>query len=267
MRQTVRCVLTVAWFSAFNAVVAIPQEQIDRSRDPSAQALLMPQPKRVNLLVIGDNGVPLSQVHIEHANLKDELVTDLKGMVGFNTSAPYFVLSRPGYESMRLATEDAADYRAVLHKLVSGEQFRVCSDAEQSSRVPGWNGIFQVPNSKTTKAGEEKLDADYFARGVGVKLRSKRVWVEQGRGPLWGGVPDDSDVWKATRYRGATYKLGELRIVDAKVWLPDAKCKRSVGLWSESIIYYGLDCDSAQPVDELMDQACVTPDASKHLLP
>ena len=163
MSRMARCVLTVAWFSAFSAVVGYPQEQIDRSRDPSEQALLLPQPKHVNLLVVGDDGVPLAQVGIEHANLKDDLVTDLNGKVGFNSSAPYFVLSRPGYESMRLATEDAADYRAVLHKLSGGEQFRVCTDAESSARAPGWKGVFQIPSSGIAKSGAEKFDVDYVA--------------------------------------------------------------------------------------------------------
>jgi hypothetical protein len=263
-----RCVLAVAWFSAFNAVVVYPQEQIDRSREPPAQALLMPRPKHVNLLVVGDGGVPLSQVLIEHANLKDDLVTDPNGKVGFNTSAPYFVLSRPGYESMRLATEDAADYRAILHKLSGGEQFRICTDAELAAQAPGWKGVFQIPRSGVAKTGAEKFDVDYVARAVSVKSGSKRLWAEQGRGPMWGGgYTSDSDVWKAKQFREVTYKLRDFSVIDAKEWMPDGKCNRSLGLFSESILYYSLDCESVQPLDDLLDHACAVLDASKHLLP
>jgi hypothetical protein len=91
------------------------------------------------------------------------------------------------------------------------------------------------------------------------------MWVEQGRGPMWGGVPEDSRVWTATRYREVTYKLGDLRVSDEKVWLPDGKCERSLGFFSESILYYGLDCQSVQPLDDLVDQACAVPDAPKRL--
>jgi hypothetical protein len=268
MRQMMCCVLTVACFSAFDAVVACPQEQIDLSRYPYAQALLMPQPKHVNLLVTGDDGVPLSQVRIEHANLKDELVTDPNGKVGFNTSAPYFVISRPGYESVRIATEDATDYRAVLHKLPGGEPFRVCTDVELSARVPGWKGVFQIPKRGAAKASAEKLDVDYVARTVSAKSGSKLLWAEQGRGPMWGGGgPEDSDVWKATRYREVVYKLGDDLVIDAKEWMPDGKCQRSLGLFVESILYYGLKCRSVQPLDDLLDHACGVPDASMRQLP
>lgn len=262
MTRMARCVLTVAWLSALNAVLASPQEQIDRSRDPSAQALLMPQPKHVNLLVLGDDGVPLSQVRIEHANLKDDLVTDSNGKVKFNTSAPYFVLGRPGYESIRLATEDAADYRVVLHKLPGGEQFRVCTEVELSALVPGWKGVFQIPKSVSAKASAEKLDVDYYARAVSAKSGRKLIWAEQGRGPMWGGAdPEDADVWKAARIREVTYKLGDSAIIDAKEWMPDGKCQRSLGLFGESILYYDLDCKSVQQLDDLLDHACAVPDA------
>ncbi|HEY1805529.1 MAG TPA: hypothetical protein VGG45_13725 [Terracidiphilus sp.] len=268
MRQVTRCVLMAALLSAFSAAVAGPQEQIDRSRNPSEQALLMPQPKHVKLLVVGDDGAPMSKVAVEHANHIDELTTAPDGTVEFNTSAPYFVLGKPGYESVRLATESTATSRVALHKLPGGEQFRVCFDAELSARAPGWNGIFQVPKSKARKARAEKRDVDYVARVVTIKSRSKRLWVEQGRGPMWGGgIPEDSDVWKATRYREVTYKLGDLPVVDAKEWMPDGKCMRSVGLFTESILYYGLDCESTQPLDDLVDQACAIPDAAKHPIP
>jgi hypothetical protein len=228
----------------------------------------MPQPKHVNLQVTGDDGAPLSHVRIEYANLKDELTTDLNGGVGFDTSAPYFVLGRPGYESLRLATEDAADYRAVLRKLPGGEQFRVCTDAELSARVPGWKGIFQIPRSAAARASDEKLDVDYVARTVSAKSGWKLLWAEQGRGPMWGGEGlGDTEVWKATHYREVVYKLGDFQVIDAKEWMPNGKCQRSLGLFEESILYYGLDCKSVLPLDNLLDRACVVPDAAKRQLP
>ena len=267
MRQMARCMLTAAWFSALNAVVAFPQEQIDRSRDPSTQALLMPHPKHVNLLVTGEDGMPLSQVRVEHANMKDDLATDSNGKVGFNTSAPYFVLSRPGYESLRLATQDAADNRATLHKLPGGEQFRVCTDADLSARVPGWKGVFQIPKSGAAKARSERSDVDYVARAFSAKSGSKLLWAEQGRGPMWGGGgPSDSDVWKATHYKESTYKLRDFTVIDAKEWSPDGKCERSLGVFVESVLYFNLDCQSVQPLDGLMDQVCAVPDAFKQPL-
>jgi hypothetical protein len=268
MRKVACYLLTAGCITAFNAARASPQEQIDRSRDTLTQALLIPQPKHVSLLVTGDDGVPLSQVRIDHANLKNDLVTGPNGKVGFTTSAPYFVLSRPGYESVRLATKDTADYSAVLHKLSGGEQFRVCTDAELTARVPGWNGIFQVPQSKATKSTTEKVDVDYWFRVVSARSGWKRLWAEQGRGPMWGGGgPEDKDVWKATHYRGVTYTLGDMTVVDAKEWMPDGKCQRSIGMFSESITFYGLNCKSVQPLDDLLDQACMVPDALKRLLP
>lgn len=268
MKQMVRYLLAAACLLAFNFVVASSQEQIDRSqRSPFELALLLPQPKHVSVIVLGENGLPVPDVSVEHANLKNELVTDANGKAEFNTSAPYFVLSKPGYESVRLATEDAEASRVALHQLAKGEQFPVCTNTELSLRAPGWNGIFQLPKIKGTKATVEKYDVDYAYRVVSPQSGRKRLWVEQGRGPMWGGLPEDSEVWKATRYRGASYKLGDLEISDAKVWLPNGKCVRSMGWFGESIVYYGLNCDATQPLDDLMDKACAIPDASKHLLP
>jgi hypothetical protein len=266
MRHAVQFALAVFCLFAPGAVTAFAQEQVDLSGYPNMRALLLPQPKHVRLLTVGEDGTPLAQVQVEHANLKDELATDSNGKVEFNTSAPYFVLSKPGYEGIRLATVDVADYRAVLHKFPEGPQFKVCTGAEMSARAQGWHGVFQVPKSTGAKVTAEVTEADYVARGIWFRSRPKRLYAEQGRGPMWGGLPEDSDVWEATRYRGAYWKLGDLQVVDAKAWMPNGKCKRSLGFWGESIRYYDLDCDSAQPVDELIDGTCADPTASKRPL-
>lgn len=252
---------------ALVAGVSVAQEQFDRSKEPAVQVLLLRQPRHVKVLVAGEDGKPLSEVRVEHANLKGDLVTDPDGKVEFSTSAPYFVLGRPGYESVRLATEEATDDRATLRKLPAGEQFRVCSQADLSAKVQGWNGVFQLPKARTAKATTEKLDVDYWARGVAAKSRSKLQWGEQGRGPMWGGIEEDEEVWGSARYKEITYRLGSLSVIDAKSWLHDGTCQRSVGFWGESILYYGLNCDSVQPLDDLIDQACAIPDASKRLFP
>lgn len=85
---------------------------------------------------------------------------------------------------------------------------------------------------------------------------------------MWGGGRlSDNVVWSSVRYEEKTYDLGGRVIRDAKAFLPSGKCSRTVGVTSESVGYVNVDCDSAGPLDRLLDSVCITPDASKHLFP
>jgi hypothetical protein len=231
--------------------------------------LLLPQPIHVNGQVVGEDGKPIARVRAVHAKLMHEVVTDNDGRIEFNTSAPSFVLQLPGYESAWLQTKDAVGFHVVLHKLPRGASFTTCTAANLAAKIPGWNGIFQIPAVKGVKALAEKSDVDYLARTVQVRSASRTVSLVQGRGTMWGdGNFNDNWFWRAARYHEVVYdfKGPFITIVDAKAEFPDGKCERHLGVFGESMYYYDIDCGVVDPLDKLLDSACLVPNAKAHLL-
>ncbi len=229
-------------------------------------SLLLPQPVHVNGQVVGEDGKPIAGAEVLHADSKQEIATDSNGHTEFDTVAPSFVLQRPGYESAWIQTKDASSFHAVMRKLPHGPAFPVCTAANLASKIPGWNGIFQIPKAEGIHASSERADVDYFARAIQVKSRRRNVALEQGRGGMWGWAnPDDQRLWRAVHYREISYEFHEsLPIVDSRLELPDGTCERRIGIFSETLWYYSIRCDSALPLDKLLDSACLVPNAWEH---
>ncbi len=242
--------------------------QSEKNLQRDSPTLLLPQPQHVEGQVVGEDGKPIAKVRLHHINLPGDLVTDSNGRFSFDTSAPTFVLQRPGFQSVFVRTSDAPGLRILLRKIRRSPSFPVCSDANVSDRAPGWRGVFQIPTTPEAEVSREVLDVDYSSRTIQVKSQSTPLQAEQGRGPMWGGAePEDELVWRSIRYSEQTYDLGHRLLTDAKSWLPNGKCSRTVGVFSESVSYSNIDCGLAEPLDRILDGLCVIPDASKHLFP
>lgn len=247
--------------------VSLSQTSADRTQN---QPLLVPQAVHVRGQIVGDDGNPIPKVRLYHLsaeNRSDDVVTDTNGQFAFETTSPSFVAQRPGFESALIQTSDSP-LRLVLHKSPRGPSFPVCSDPKLSDRAPGWRGVFQVPRAQIIGADNEILNVDYLHRTIRVVSKEKVIELEQGRGPMWGGGdPSDESVWLSVRYSEATYDLDGRLLTDAKGWMADGKCWRTVGVLSESASYRDIDCELARPLDDLLDGMCVLPDASKRLFP
>jgi hypothetical protein len=234
----------------------------------NSPALLLTQPQHVTGQVVGEDGNPAAKVRLYHINVRGDLVTGADGRFAFDTSAPTFVVQRPGFKSVFMRTSDASNLRILLRKIPRSARFPTCADANLSDREPGWRGVFQIPQTPDAKVSREVLDVDYFSRTIQVKSGSMSIQAVQGRGSMWGGgEPRDELVWRSIQYSEQTYDLGGRLLTDAKAWLPNGKCWRTVGVPSESVFYSDIDCSLAEPLDRLLDGLCVIPNASKHLFP
>jgi hypothetical protein len=231
-------------------------------------SLLLSQTVHVKGQVVGEDGKSIADVLVVHAKLDHELVTGSDGHVEFETVAPFFLLQRPGFESARVRTIDANDFRVALHKLAQGPSFPVCNAKDLAAKIPGWDGIFQIPAVKGVKA-KRIDDVDYTERVMHLRSTSRKAVLVQGRGGMWGGdvnVHDDT-FWGAIRFREVTYEFHEfLPIIDAKAELPDGTCERQIGEFGETLYYYKISCGLVTPLDKLLDSVCLVPNAWEHRL-
>ncbi|MGA2651234.1 MAG: carboxypeptidase-like regulatory domain-containing protein [Terracidiphilus sp.] len=242
--------------------------QSPKNLDQNPPSLLLPEPLHVTGQVVGEDGNPIAKVRLYHINLPGDLVTDSNGQFAFDTSAPAFVVQMPGFQSVFVRTSDASSIRILLRRIPRSPSFPVCSKSDLSDRAPGWRGVLQIPNTQNADVSREALDVDYSLRTIRVKSGSVRIQVAQGRGPMWGGgQPEDEQVWRSTRYSEKTYDLGGMLLTDAKGRLPNDRCWREVGVFSESAFYSDIDCSVVEPLDRILDELCVIPGASKNLLP
>ena len=128
--------------------------------------------------------------------------------------------------------------------------------------------MFQIPKTPEAKVSREVLDVDFLSRTIQMKSQSTLLQAIQGRGPMWGGgEADDESVWRSIQYRERPYDLEGRLLTDTKWWLPNGKCSREVGLFSESVSYSNTDCGFSEPLERILDGLCIIPQASKHLFP
>ena len=239
-------------------------QSVDDPRQNST-IFLLSQPRHVEGQVVGEDGNPMAKVRLYHLNLTGDIVTGSDGRFALDTSAPAFVFQRPGFESVLVRTNDVSNVLVVLRKIPKSAAFPVCSPANHSDREPGWSGIFQVPRTPAAKVSREVLDVDFWSRTIHVKSKPTHLQAIQGRGPMWGGAQlEDELVWGSVRYVEQTYDLGGQLLTDAKAWLPNGKCSRTIGVWQESVSYSSVDCSLAEPLDHILDRICAIPGASEH---
>jgi hypothetical protein len=253
---------------AFTPIGANVFSQLAKDPQQTPPTLLLLKPQHVEGQVTGEDGNPIPKVRLFHINSPADLVTDSNGRFSFDTLAPAFVAQKPGFQSVFVRTSSAHNLQILFRKIPGSASFPVCSDLNHSDRAPGWSGVFQIPKTPGAKVSREVLDVDYWLRTIRLKSEPSQIQAAQGRGPMWGGgEPEDESVWRSVRYREQTYDLGGHLVTDAKWWLPNGKCSREVGLFSESVSYSNVDCGLAEPLDRILDGLCVIPDAAKHLFP
>jgi hypothetical protein len=256
-----RSFLLGRWFCAAAALLATAV------RGQDTAALLLPSPVHVIGRVVGEDGKPLAKVRLYHSQQSANFVTDSKGQFQFMTSAPAFVAQKPGFQSVLVHTQNPDEFQIVLHRAQHPE-FPVCSKTALAGRLPGWSGVFQIARSGVVDSTREVLDVDYWSRKISVQSNPTVVFLEEGRGPMWGGGdPRNDAVWRSTQYSEVTYDLEGRLFTDARGSFPDGKCWRELGVFSESVGYSGVDCIQIKPLDDLLDRACVVSDAGSHLFP
>jgi hypothetical protein len=260
------CIL-IRFFLLAGVVCTTALSTSTQGQTKHSPALLLPAATHVRGQVVGEDGEPVAKVRLYHINQSGDIVSDSNGRFDFMTSAPSFVAQRPGFQSVLVHTRHSSELHIVLSKSLHPD-FPVCPNADLSDRVSGWRGVFQIPKGDSVEATHEVLDVDYWSRKITVKTSSSVGQAVQGRGPMWGGGdPEDELVWRSNRYNEVTYDLAGRLLTDARGSLPNGKCWRTVGVFSESVGYSDVNCELVQPLDLLLDGLCAVPNASKHLFP
>jgi hypothetical protein len=188
--------------------------------------------------------------------------TDLNGHFELSTRAPAFVVSKIGYESAFVLTEDAHSLQITLKKIQRA--IPACLNKSLCTSVSGFGNVFCFTSVKGVKVSDQLNDIDYGSRIYSVKSKSLRHVMQHAGGPTWGeGLPFDENVWASIEYSEKTFAYGSQYIVDARGKSSSGKFWRSIGRFGETASYYYADQESTALFDRVLDGMCICEDKRK----
>jgi hypothetical protein len=162
----------------------------------------------------------------------DEPRTDAEGQFQVTTTSPAIVIRKPGYESRRLRLTGDAQVQITLQRI-----------------KPSTCKLRVRPRVKTKDAN----DVDYTATWRYVETEDGPKGIISGSGPTYSfGAPDDNRVWMSLDYFEVMYENG---VIDARGHSADGKYWRSQTSFGAAAQYFGVDQETAEILDCLMDPA------------
>jgi hypothetical protein len=223
--------------------------------------LLLPESRHIMGVVIDEEGNPIAEARIDHAN--DRLKahrTDSEGRFELDTRAPAFIVRKAGFRSELVRTQEVTSLRITLQKIERNRSFPTCSNTGQYLGIDGWGASFQFLKVAGIKASAQGHDIDYGNRSYYVDTEGGPRGIRHGSGPMWSfGIPIDQDVWRSVKYDEVTFAVGRLTIIDARGQFADATRWRELGKFGESASYSGVDEAIAKILDQFLDGACLKP--------
>jgi hypothetical protein len=222
------------------------------------QDLLLPKPIHIEGTVVEADGRPVTGATIDHTNDRRRVhQTDSDGRFILDTRAPAFVVSKPGFQSDLIRTQDAAEVRVVLHKLTQDRVLPPCVNGGRYEGIKGWDALLQFPRIPGVKASRQGRDIDYGVRVYFIKTNEGRKGIRHGSGPMWGvGIPSDLDVWRSIRFEETTFVAGGWTITDARGQFANGHWWRYLGRFGESADYSDVGEVTAKILDKVLDGAC-----------
>jgi len=193
--------------------------------------------------VIDASGKPIKNARIDHTGKivvvslgvepsPDETRTNADGRFKVTTVAPAIVIRTPGYESQRVRIADDADIQITLQRIKSASR---CKQ-------------FPPPAVKTKQSN----DVDYAATWFYIETKDGKKGIISGSGPSYSfGAPSDSDVWTSVEY---FEMMDETGVIDAAGHSSDGKYWRSRSIFGASAQYYGVNRETADQLDCVMDR-------------
>jgi hypothetical protein len=243
--------------------LAVPFLLVGQGFPPREASLLLPETQLVSGVVSDSLGVPIPGASIHHlGRLSREGSTDSTGHFALSTRAPAFVISKIGYESAFVRTENAHSVQIIL-KQIQG-RIPACSSKNLCTSVNGFGNVFCLTGVKGVKISDQVNDIDYGNRIYSVKSKSGRQVMQHAGGPMWGaGLPFDENVWTSIEYSEKTYANGSQYVVDARGKSSSGKLWRSIGRFGETASYYDVDHGSATLFDRVLDGMCIQQEKTK----
>jgi hypothetical protein len=220
--------------------------------------MLLPAELSLTGSVVDEDGKPVAGATIEHSVVYPPLafrtgVSDQLGNFAIHTRAPFVVIRKPGYRSVRIAVGSQLPYRVTL---APGRGLpQACSQA--ACRSPLLKGRLCLTNLPGVDVGKEILDADHRRQGFFLVGSDDKAMIH-GVGPTWSfGAPGNEEVWGSAEYEETTYDLQGVRLIDARGKMVDGKYWRYVGMPRESVSYDGLSAGEAAIFDQMLDKMCI----------
>jgi hypothetical protein len=228
-------------------------------------ALMLPRPVRISGVVTDGDGMPLSEIRIGHAGIRDKggireviIRTDSQGRFDIETRAPAVVFRAfRGYQSKYWRVSENRDLKIALASQVP--RMKQCGASFGFVSLNGFMGRFCFPRVRGVNVTKQDNDVDYGMRVFWVATRSEKVAIRHGSGGMWGdGTPFDAEVWSARDYVEKTYSDPEgVNISDARGKSVDGKCWRVLGHAFESASYRNVSEQDAALLDRVLDGARV----------
>jgi hypothetical protein len=219
--------------------------------------LLLPEARHVSSVVTDWEGKPIAGARIDHSDLRRRAVeTDSQGKFELDTRAAALVVRKAGFRSMFFRTTESIPSRMVLEAATQG--FPVCGSKGPYMGIAGWGASFQFLETPGVRESVQDRDIDYGMRFYSVRTKSGKRSIRHGAGPMWGaGWPWDPDVWQSVTYEEVSYAEGPTIIIDARGVLPNGEHWRSLGKFGESATYSGVDSETSDILNRVLDSACV----------
>jgi hypothetical protein len=195
--------------------------------------------------VTDESGKPVRDARIDHIGARvvnsppaytdvSEPRTDTKGYFKITTDTAAFVIRKPGYESSRIAVSGDAKVKISLQRI-----------------KPSTCKVEPFPEVKT----KQMNDADYVETVLYIDTKDGPRGIRNGSGPSYSfGAPSDQVVARSLDYFEVMYESG---VIDARGHTADGKYWRLQSRFGAAAHYYGVDRETAEILDCIMDRVLV----------
>lgn len=212
-----------------------------------AQAQPAASPVHIAGFVVDPLGNAVEGAAIAHAG-RTIPITDEDGKFEVDTSAPAFVVRKPGFRSELVRIDGANVPRITIQKVKETMTFPTCSDGGLIG-TKQWPGQFRFHKVSGVIAGSQS----YY-----VETRRGRRGITQGTSSS-SGFPRDADVWQSQKYDETVYVWKNETVIDARGEFSNGDRWRSLGKPGESAGYSDVDEATARILDRFLDGACLSP--------
>ena len=197
---------------------------------------------KISGIVTDESGRPVAGARLDHLgevvvvgppsyNDPNQRQTDREGHFEVITGKPAFVIRKPGYESQRILVNADQEVKVTLRAL----------------KTPSCT-INPKPKAKTKDAS----DIDYQATWMYIETPHGPMGILSGHGYAYSfGAPLDDRVWRSSEYFEVMYPD---RVIDARGREANGEYWRSQTWFGAATHYSGMDRETAEKLDCLMDR-------------
>ncbi|MCL4842270.1 MAG: hypothetical protein KJZ79_10535 [Bryobacteraceae bacterium] len=222
-------------------------------------------------VIFDQDGNPLAGARIEHTGARYALTMPLAGShFEIRHSAPWIVVRKPGYVSVRVRGSNSSDLHITLKKLEPTDVLPTCAAATLTVANLYGGARFRFPIINGLKMNRQKPEAGNNVRGYWFQRGRNPAIIIHGTGHAWSwGIPLDDDVWQSVEYSERVFveDNNSLGVLEARGKSPEGRYWRYFGKLNESVVYRDADKRTAEELDRFLDGICLEPRGSDQLGP